>query len=283
LVLLSTIWGAAFTFIKIGVADIPPLTLACARIVLATALLYGYLRLSGRTVSFSGRLWVSFFLIGFFGDALPFYLIGWGEVRIDSGLAAVLMALAPLVTLVLAHFFTTDDHLTKEKLAGVVVGLCGVALLFGPETFGQIGADIWRQTAVAAGAVCYAIASVIARRLPPISPVESSFAALLCASIQLLPFSLLLDQPWDLAPSFASLVALAYLGVMATALATIIYFHLIEAQGAVFLSYINYLIPVVGVAIGVAFLGESLSMMEAGALVLILSGIAIARPRRKAI
>ena len=282
LILLASLWSSSFAAIKVGVGTIPPLTLAAGRIAVAAAVLYALIALRGQRLPRSARLWALFFLIGITGNALPFTLIAWGEERIDSGLAAILMAVMPPATALLTHVFTRDERLTAPKLIGVAMGFAGVVLLIGPEALRELGGQAGRQLAVAGGAVCYAVAATVACFMPPSSPAVRSAAVMICASVQMIPLALLVDQPWALSPSPGSLAALVYLGLFPTALATIIFFQLISARGATFVAVNNYIIPVLGVIWGAAFLGERLSLQALGALALILIGIGVTnlRPRR---
>ena len=281
LVFLATLWSSSFAAIKIAVGTIPPLTLAAGRIVLAAVVLYAFIALKGQRLPRSGRMWTLFFLIGILGNGLPFTLIAWGEQRIDSGLAAILMAVMPLATLLLTHAFTEDERLTAPKAIGVAIGFAGVVLLVGPEAFGGLGGTVWRQLAVAGGAVCYAVAATIARSLPPSPPAVRSAAVMMCAAVQMIPFVVLVDAPWTLSPSLDSVAAVVYLGLLPTALATIIFFQLISARGATFVALNNYLIPALGVIWGAAVLGERISLPAVGALAVILVGIGITNLRRR--
>ncbi len=282
LILLASLWSSSFAAIKIGVGTIPPLTLAAGRIAVAAAVLYALIALRGQRLPRSARLWALFFLIGVTGNALPFTLIAWGEERIDSGLAAILMAVMPPATVLLTHVFTRDERLTAPKLIGVAMGFAGVVLLIGPEVLRGLGGQAGRQLAVAGGAVCYAVTFTIARFVPPSPPAVRSAAVMICASVQIIPLARLVDQPWALSPSPGSVAALVYLGLLPTALATIIFFQLISARGATFVALNNYMIPVLGVIWGAAVLGERLSLQALGALALILIGIGVTslRPRR---
>jgi len=282
LILLASLWSSSFAAIKIGVGTIPPLTLAAGRIAVAAAVLYALIALRGQRLPRSARLWALFFLIGVTGNALPFTLIAWGEERIDSGLAAILMAVMPPATVLLTHVFTRDERLTAPKLIGVAMGFAGVVLLIGPEVLRGLGGQAGRQLAVAGGAVCYAVTFTIARFVPPSPPAVRSAAVMICASVQIIPLARLVDQPWALSPSPGSVAALVYLGLLPTALATIIFFQLISARGATFVALNNYMIPVLGVIWGAAFLGERISLQALGALALILIGIGVTnlRPRR---
>ena len=151
LVLLATMWGSAFVFIKLGVATVPPFTLAAARIMLALVLMLAYLRLRRLRLP-RGRVWLVFALLGLVGNVAPFVLISWGEIIIDSALAAILMAVGPLFTVLLAHAFTGDERLTPLKLLGVLIGLSGVVVLIGADALAGLGDNVAAQLAVTAGA-----------------------------------------------------------------------------------------------------------------------------------
>ncbi len=281
LFLLASIWGSSFMAIKIGVETIPPLTLAAARVMLATVVLWGFARLRGEGLPRGGRIWFYCFLLGVIGNGLPFALINWGEERIDSGLAAILMAVMPLATVVMAHFFTVGDRMTPVKLAGVVIGFGGVVVLVGPEAGKGLGGDVWRQLAVSGGAVSYAVAAILARNMPPAPLIARSAAVMIVASLVMAPLALAFEAPWTLSPSLDALLAGAYLGLIPTALATIILFHLLRSRPASFIAPINYLIPVFGVLWGVLVLGEGVSPRAATALAVILAGMAIAHYQRR--
>ena len=281
LLVLASIWSSSFAVIKIGVETLPPMTLAAARITLAAIVLYGYTRFSAMRIPTDRKYWVLVFLIGVFGNGLPFTLIGWGEQTIDSGLAAILMAVMPLTTVLLVHVFSSDEPLTTQKLAGMLVGFGGVIVLVGPEALKGLGGDAVRQIAVACGALSYAIATTIAKNMPRLHPAVSGTGVMAMGALQMISLSMIFDQPWLLTPSTASWAAAVYLGLFPTALATFVYFHLLQIRGATFISFNNYLIPGLGVLWGALFLNEHVSIQEIIALGLILSGIAIASVRKK--
>ncbi len=276
LLVLASIWSSSFAVIKIGVETLPPMTLAALRITLAAIVLYGYALFNQMPIPRDSKYWVLAFLVGFFGNGLPFTLIGWGEQVIDSGLAAILMAVMPLSTVMLVHVFSSDERLTGQKLVGILVGFGGVIVLVGPETLKYMGGDALRQSAVACGAFSYAIATTIAKNMIRLHPAVSGSGVMLTGALQMVILSLTCDQPWLLVPSIKSLVAAAYLGLFPTALATFLYFYLLKIRGATFISFNNYIIPGLGVIWGAIFLNEHVSVQEMVALGLILSGIAIA-------
>ncbi len=275
LLVLAVMWSSSFTVIKIGIEHLPPTTFAALRITIAAMVLWGWLRLRGGRVNINARLLWMFFLIGVFGNAFPFVMINWGEQYISSGLAATLISLMPLSALVLGSIFS-DEIMTARRFLGLLLGLGGVVVLIGPETLLQLGDTLWPQLAVAAGAVCYAIAGILVRHLPGAKPLEHGTGILLAATAVMLPAAAIADQPWNLGFSWQALGAGFYLGVFPTALATILLIEVIAAKGVTFLSLNNYLIPALGVLWGVLFLDETVALGALLGLGLILAGIAAA-------
>jgi len=280
LVLLAAIWGSSFTGIKVAVATIPPLTLVAIRLIIAAILLYTVLRIRGIRLPKWDRQWGALFVLGLTSNTIPFFLISWGEVGIDSGAAAILMAVMPLVTVALAHFFTESDRMTVVKFVGLMIGFSGVIMLVGPEALTNLGGSAIYELSVAGGAIFYAVSAVLTRRLPSGGdPVQRGTAVTLCAVVQMVPLSLILDKPWLLNPSMASVNASIYLGVFPTAVAVLIYFHLIQERGTTFFAGINYMVPSMGVLLGVVFLGEQFMWESVIALSVILSGVFVTNMR----
>lgn len=211
------------------------------------------------------------------GNALPFTLITWGEERIDSGLAAILMAVMPLTTVVLAHFFTSDERMTSRKAIGVALGIVGLVILLGVDKLSGIGTDTVRQLAVAAAAVSYGINALITKRLLGLPRWSLVAGIMLASSAIMVPASLIVDHPWTLEPSMRSVLAIVVLGMVQTAIATLMMFALVRRQGASFFSQINFMVPLFGVMWGAFILAERPSANAYVALALILAGIAIAR------
>jgi drug/metabolite transporter (DMT)-like permease len=279
LFVLAAIWGSSFPLIKLAVETIPPMTLVAARLVLAAAAMLVYLWATGRRLPSDTAIWRDFAVIAVTGNILPFAFITWGEVVIDSGLAAILMAVMPLSSLILAHFFTRDERLTPAKLAGVLVGFVGIVVLVGPGVLAGLGLEVFAQIVVAGGAICYAISNVYTRvsGVVTLPAAVTSAGVLLCAAVLSIPLSLLVDRPWDLAPNTDSILALLVLALVCTSFAYLILFRLIAATGATFVAFINYLVPVFGVIAGALLLRETIQPGALAGLALILSGIAISR------
>jgi len=289
LLLLATIWSSSFTAIKFAVPTMPPLTLVAVRTLIAVAVLVPIMAVQGGRLPRDSKSWTIGFALGVFGISLPFFLIGWGEQRVSSGLAAILIGIMPLATMVLAHFFNEGDRFTMAKFAGIVLGFTGIVVLIGPEALKGLGGDAIYQLAVAGGALCYAINAVLTRNLPSggggrgDSRIGRGIMVLLCGTAIAVPLALAIDGPDAIlrADTNAWLGAV-YLGVLPTGLATLIYFRLVEVRGASFFSFVNYLNPVFGVVLGALILGEVLSPEAIAALVLILAGVAVTNRKRRA-
>jgi drug/metabolite transporter (DMT)-like permease len=276
---LVVLWGTAFLFVKLTLDSLPPATLVGLRLLIAAAVLSLILHLRGLRLPTSPTVWAHYFLMGFVGSALPFCLISWGQLEVDTGVTGILMGVMPLVTLLLAHFFVPGERMTRRRVLGFVAGFIGLIILVGPEALREIGgqpSDLIRQTAILLAAVCFAVNTIIARHLAKLDALVSSATVMWTASFIVVPISLFVDRPWQLAPSFLSVVSVIWLGLFATGLATTIYFRLVASAGPSFLSQMNYLIPVVALTVGWLILSEALSGAVAIGLVFILSGLAIA-------
>jgi drug/metabolite transporter (DMT)-like permease len=279
LLALAAMWGTAFLFIKLGVATVPPATLAAGRIALGALILCAAMRWRGLVLPPLGRAWAPFVVIALVGNSAPFFLISWGQQTIDSTLAGILMAIMPLTTLLLAHFFVAGERMTVWRSAGFAIGFAGIVVLMGPAALAGIDGSVVAQLAVLAGAVCYAANSVISRRQITADFLVASTAVMLVATVMTLPLAMVLDRPWTLAPGAGSVAAIVWLGIGPTALATILYFKLIATAGPTFMSLVNYLTPVVALLAGVGLLGEQPGPSAFAGLALILLGIAVSRRR----
>jgi len=276
---LVAMWGSSFLFTKIAVAAIAPTDLVAGRFLLSTALLVTLLVATRRRLPGSGRMWLFFLAMALMGNCIPFWLISWGQQRIDSGLAGILMAIMPLTTVMLAHFFVAGERLNRFKAAGFLLGFLGIVVLMGPTVLLELrgtGTALLSQLAVLGRALCYAVNTIIARHRPKSDALVAAAGVSLVACLMMTPTSALTGLPdLDAVPATA-LIALAVLGIVCTATATIVFFKLITLAGPSFLSLINYLIPAWAVLIGVLFLGERPAWTALAGLAFILSGIALA-------
>ena len=277
-------WGSSFMFNKIGVASLPPLSLVAARISVAAVVLLVLLKWQGVRLPASAPTWLGYTLLGIVGNIVPFFLITWGQQTVPSAVAGILMAIMPLATLVLAHFFVAGERLSLQRAAGFAVGFCGIVVLFGPDAhrvLSGLDGQLLAKLAVLAGALCYAANSILARRLVRSDFLAAATGTMLISTLIAVPLALSVEQPWRAVPSAASLGAALWLGVGPTAVATILYFKLISSAGPTFMSLVNYLSPALAVLLGVGLLGEELSAQAYFGLGLILAGSALSQWRQR--
>ena len=284
LLALVAMWGSSFMFNRVAVASLPPWTVVAGRIGIAALVLTAVVHATGRRLPPPGRTWAPFVLIAAIGNAIPFYLITWGQQVVESALAGILMAVMPLATLVLAHFLIAGERMTRPRVTGFVIGFGGIVLLMGPAALAGAGGDamLVYQLAVLGGALCYALQSVLTRLIIRGDVMVAAAATLIVASLMVVPAALWLDRPWTLSPRGVSVAAVVWLGVAPTALATVLYFQLIRSAGPTFMSLVNYLSPGVAVLLGLVVMGEHPHAIAYFGLVLILAGIAVAQRRSAA-
>ncbi len=288
---LSVIWGGTFSVIKIAVESVGPVSVAAGRIAVAAAILYLAARAAGArlptvTTIAGRRTWLHFLAVGMLGNGIPFTLISWGETRVSSSLAAILIGVMPVFTAALAKLSGVEARIGARRIIGIALGLAALTVLMGPAVLGEIGGGAAAaQFAVTVAAASYAATAVYAKKLSLTVPTLTLAAGTMIAcALVMVPAALLWEPPWHAHPSADSLAAVVALGVLPTALAAIIYFRLLVSAGPTFASMINFLIPAIGTVTGVAWLGEALDTSEAAALALILAAVALvrARPAEKA-
>jgi drug/metabolite transporter (DMT)-like permease len=277
LLALSVLWGGSFFFTAVAVKELPPLTIVVLRVGLAAVMLYATLRLLGLRLPRKGDAWAAFFGMGFLNNVVPFCLIVWGQTHIASGLAAILNATTPLFTVLAAHAFTVDEKMTRNRLAGVLLGLLGVTLMIGADALGGIGTDVLAQLAVLAAALSYAFAGVFGRRFRQmgIAPMATATGQVVASTLMLLPVALLVERPWTL-PMPSATVWAAILGIAAfsTALGYVLYFRILATAGATNLLLVTFLIPVSAIVLGSLVLGERLGTRHFLGMALIGVGLA---------
>ena len=275
---LSVLWGGSFFFAKVAIGELGPLTVVFARVALA-ALALDIVVVAARTNPFRRDApWRAYFLMGFLNNVLPFSLIFWGQTHIASGLASILNATTPLFTLLVAHFLTEDEKIDPAKVAALLAGFAGVAVLIGPGMLVD-GASAWGELACLGAALSYAFAGVYGRRFKilKIAPIEAAAGQVTASTVLILPIMLAVEQPWTLpaSPSLAVWAALLGLALLSTALAYILYFRILAAAGATTLLLVTFLIPVTAVLLGAAVLGERLAPRQFAGMALIGLGLAV--------
>jgi drug/metabolite transporter (DMT)-like permease len=274
LVVLALIWGASFMLIKIADRELAPATLILGRLGSAALLLaaIAVVRLGAReTLAELRGAWRWLVVVGLVNTALPFWLLSWGETRIDSGLASIIQGAVPIFNALLAFAFFREERVVGLRLAGLGVGFVGVALLVGAQPRGKLLAAL----AVVAMALCYAIGTLIAgrhlRRTPPLVVALASTAV---STLAVLPVGVV-QAPTGMWGS-ETIMAILVLGFVGTAVAYLLFFALIQRAGANYATLVTYLVPPIALAYGAIFLGESFGLADFAALALILVGVALA-------
>lgn len=282
LLVLSTLWGASYTFIRLGVETIPPLSLIAARTTIAGAVLAAVLYGRGVRLPAEPVLWRRFMAQACLNSVVPFTLIAWAETTIDAGVATILNATSPIFTFLLTVLLTRHEAVPHRKLVGVAAGLAGTCLIVGVQAAGGLGAVLWAQLAVVAASVCYGGAAVFGTSFRGLDPMVPAAGSMICGAAVLIPASLIVDHPWTLAPSPRSVAALLALAVFCTALAFVIYFRLVQTLGSVGTMAQSYARVPIGVAIGVLFLGETPAATAWAGLAFVIAGVvAMTLPTRR--
>ena len=265
LLLLSFLWGGSFFLIGVVVAELPPLTIVTLRVGVAALTLWAVLLIGGYEIPKSLKLWRAFFMLGLLNNVIPFALIVWGQNHIGAGLASIINATTPLFTILIAGAFLADEHMSPQKVVGVVVGLFGVAVLIGGEPLADIGLDMSLQTlaqlAIMGAAISYGCASVFGRRFKAlgISPFSTAVGQVTAATIILLPVTFLVERPDQLAnPSLQTWLAILCLGVFCTALGYILFFKILSSSGATNVVLVTFLVPITASFLGWLILNEQL-------------------------
>lgn len=281
LIFLGILWGASFLSVKVALTGFGPLTIAAIRISTAAVILTIFASATGRSFPHprdGWRIWVHIAGFALFSNALPFALLSWGQLRVTSGFAGITMAVVPLLVLPLAHVFVPSERMTIGKLIGFIAGFVGVAILIGPAAWAARGGDLEGLARIAciAAACCYAIGSIVTRTAPPAGMVTYAAGALLLATVIMVPYALVVEGLPSPPPPKA-LVAITYLAIGPTALATLIMVRIIRTAGSSFLSLVNYQVPIWSVVFGATLMGEALPGQFIGALALILGGLAVSQ------
>ncbi|MGZ5078733.1 MAG: DMT family transporter [Usitatibacter sp.] len=278
---LALLWGAAYPLIKISVETIPPITVTAVRSLLGGLMLLAILGRRGMLLWRSGIPKGTYFTQSIFNCILPWILVAWASRSIDASLATILNSLSPIFVFVLTWAITRHEPATARKFAGVVLGIAGVLVIIGMDALSGLGRNILGELACVAGSLCYAIAAIVGRRFDKANPLVPAAGATLMAAAVLIPLALIVEHPWTAQPSLRSMLGVLGLAVFSTAGAFFVYFHLLSAIGSIATASQAYLRILVGVGLGVIFLGERLSAGAAAGLGLVVAGvIAMTLPAR---
>jgi drug/metabolite transporter (DMT)-like permease len=271
---LSVLWGGSFFFVALAVRELPPLTVVLGRTGIAAVALLAFARASGESLPRQPGVWGSFLVMGALNGLIPYTLIVWGQTQIDSGVAAILNGTTPLFSVLLVPALTGEERLTSARLAGVLLGVAGLAVMIGVEALRGLGLGVLGQYAVIGAALSYACAAIYGRRFRFLPPRVAATGQVTATALLVLPLALVVDQPWLLSPGAVTWAALLGLALLSTALAYVLYFRILAAAGATNLLLVTLLIPVSALLLGVLVLGERPPWSAFAGMALIFTGIA---------
>lgn len=280
LVLLGMIWGGSFFFARVAVAHVPPATLVLLRVGIAALALHIYI--AGRFDIYPTlrARWREFLLLGLVNNAVPHMLIFLGQTQIGAGLASILNATTPIFTVLIANQMTADEKLSAQKIAGCLVGLVGTAVLIGPRALapftGDSGPPLWAVILPVLAAVSYGFAATYGKRFRGVAAPVTATGQLTASTLLMLPVSLTLDAPWQLAmPPLTTILAVLALALLSTAYGYILFFRIMAAAGATNTSLVTLLVPPSAILAGMLFLGEQLTPLGMLGMALVLLGLVV--------
>ncbi|MEL7111273.1 MAG: DMT family transporter [Pseudomonadota bacterium] len=262
LFLLSILWGGSFFFVAVAVGELPPLTVVALRTGIAALALVLILRLRREAFPFAKGAIGAFFVMGFLNNLAPFSLLFWAQTMIPSGLASILNATTPIFSIMVAHFLLVDERMAANKAIGILFGFLGVVVLLGGDLLNGASIASLGMLACLGAALAYGFAGVYGRRFKAmdLTATQVAFGQLVATTLMMVPIISIIDRPWTLPmPGFAVIASVLALAIVSTALAYVIFFHILASAGAVNVALVTLLVPVSAILLGTLFLGEELA------------------------
>ncbi len=276
LVVLALIWASAFFNIKIATYSYGPVTIAFLRILLGAIPVVGLCLFKKIKIEAFSKDWYWFAAIGIINLVIPFFLIAYGVQKVQSHLAAILMASTPLSATVLAHFFTNNEKINFTKVLGVMIGFSGIVFLFSDNILIKEN-NVISALLILGGSTFYVIGGLLTLKVSNKKNENVTASILIWATIFLVPITVYTEQPWNLKPRLDSTISLVYLGVFSTGLAWLMRFRILKNNGLVFQAQVAYLIPIFGIVLGYIFLNEIITPKVIIAVVAVVLGIYFVR------
>lgn len=275
LILLAICWGPSFLFIKLALNDLSPTMLSVFRIGIGAVVLNLILLFNRNYLPMKLSFWRDSAIAAFFSVAFPFMLINWGQQFIDSSLGSLLNGTTPFFTVIFSSLLLRGDSISANKIKGITIGFIGLMVLVSPALRAGVNAGFWGIMAVVLASASYGVGWVwVKKRLTGIKSFKAPATQLLIATIYLLPIAWLTEPTIKVAEwSMVTIFSILSLGVLGTAIAFILYFRLIAQAGASYASMVTYLVPVIGVLLGVVVLQEEITIWMLAGTSLILYGI----------
>ncbi len=280
LVLLSLIWASAFFNIKIATYSYGPITIAFLRIFFGAIPVIFLCYIKKIKIEAFSKDWYWFAAIGVINLVIPFFLIAYGVQKVQSNLAAILMASTPLSATVLAHLFTKNEKINITKSIGVLIGFSGIIYLFSDNILINENNFI-SAVLILTGSTFYVIGGLLTLKISHKDNENVTASILIWGTLVLFPVFLFFDQPWSLTPRLDSTLSLIYLGVFSTGIAWLLRFYILKHNGLVFQAQVAYLIPIFGVILGFLILKEAITSKVIISLVSVIIGIYIVKKGSK--
>ena len=285
LLLLSALWGGAFTLNKYALEIYSPEILVSARLLVGSVILILCVLLITKKLQIRLSDWRYYLFMSLVGIVAPFLLISYGQIGIDSSLAGILMSTMPISTLLLSHIFLKDEFLTKQKLFGFLIAFTGVIILIMPgktSLQNSLIDGLQSELMVISGAVLYSFAAIFGKRFKITDPLNASTGTILYSAIIMMIYMLFQSESLpEKMGDINHIIAVLFLGIFCTAIATIIYFQILQTSGATFISIMNYLIPVWAIIFGVIFFAEQVTSNYIIGLIVIILGIQLSQTNQK--
>lgn len=282
LALLALLWGSSYLFLKVAVAEIPPITLIAMRVAGAAAFLLVVMHMRNERLPRDAGTWRMLYLQAIFNGIGSWTVLAWGQQYVDASLASVLNSTSPIFVFLFTALVTRHEPLGGRRLFGALVGFAGVVLIVGLDALRGLGTQVAGQLACLLGAALYACAAIYGKRFSHIPPVATATGTMICATATLVPLAFVVERPWAMHPSTVALAAMAVLSVLCTGVALLLYFRLVRTIGSMGVASQSYLRAGVGVILGVVLLGETIALPAAIGIAAAIIGVALINwPARK--
>jgi drug/metabolite transporter (DMT)-like permease len=282
LALLALLWGSSYLFLKVAVAEIPPITLIAMRVAGAAAFLLIVMRARNERLPRDAGTWRMLYLQAIFNSIGSWTVLAWGQQYVDASLASVLNSTSPIFVFLFTALVTRHEPLGGRRLFGALVGFAGVVLIVGLDALRGLGTQVAGQLACLLGAALYACAAIYGKRFSHIPAVATATGTMICATATLVPLAFVVERPWAMHPSAIALTATAVLSVLCTGVALLLYFRLVRTIGSMGVASQSYLRAGVGVVLGVMLLGETIALPAAIGIAAAIIGVALINwPARK--
>jgi len=278
LMILSAVWGGAFTLNKQALETFTPEFIVAGRLIVGSIVLLILVFIIHKRIVIAINQWPYFLFMSLVGIVAPFLLIAYGQKNIDSSLAGILMSTMPISTLILSHFFLDDERMTKTKLVGFIIAFFGIIILIIPEknllsenSFNNLSSELM----VIGGAILYSFAAVYGKKFKITDPLNASSGTILFSAIIMFLYLYFFENIDQTYVNNNNIFSVIFLGIFCTAIATIIYFQILQTSGATFVSIMNYLIPIWSIFFGVIFFSENIFWNYIIGLIIVIIGIQI--------